>query len=659
MDRSQEILSGKYIFKPSYRNGGNGIIEWIEDNVWAEIDIFVGKIPVSVWVPMGSEYLPDTAIEPITGLSYKSLWCTPNRDTGRSYNDMFNNAKEIFRQALRMEDGMFVHRLIVFCWMRGEGKSFNAVLIQMWKLCCFPSQDIKFCANSKEQTGHAHYGVARNIALNSPRVLDFITNGGMYDKDDCILVGEIRVRDSDGVLRSKISTISTASGIFSNITGYAFSEIFELKNEDFFTKIDGSIRNKPNAFGVIDSTVSSKEHLLYRLYESYIKKEDPLTFFSYRSSKTGDYRDYWHPNNTQEQLNSYRIKQALKFAAFFLNLWSAGAERIFSDEQVEAINIMGVDRQVDHNGVIELIRRRQEIIDSDSGLVAKGVDVYDQAKEIAQVNSHFWQVQDVFQYIETGTGNSVYTPADSLEVLGDLFDTDWAITCGVDRAQPMKRRTAARTIFTTLAKGLPGSRSDPGRGIIETRKELLMGVKREYAVLGPSYIYILVHLADVADSSMVGIRREVEFVNHEYDGIDVVGAETWQMADIKKDLEDIDVRVEIWHPSYDRQLAAFTELYAVVAEGRLKAAPTGMAGSREDDILLEEIGMFDYDPDKKSFASPEKSMKHGVQDDCVYALGWNIYGGRFLTVENLRPRTSKRFFGMMIQNRDTLGIYHV
>jgi len=113
-----------------YRNGGKGLALWAEENVWVEIHP-EGSL-VSKWVPIGD--LPKTK----------------NPFTNRSYWEMWQHQKEILYEALEMKDGEFIHRLIVFCWQRGEGKSFLAVLIQVWKFFVWPSQHIVFCANSKD-----------------------------------------------------------------------------------------------------------------------------------------------------------------------------------------------------------------------------------------------------------------------------------------------------------------------------------------------------------------------------------------------------------------------------------------------------------------------------------------------------------------------------
>jgi hypothetical protein len=102
-------------------------------------------------------------------------------------------------------------------------------------------------------------------------------------------------------------------------------------------------------------------------------------------------------------------------------------------------------------------------------------------------------------------------------------------------------------------------------------------------------------------------------------------------------------------------LSAFTELFNLIKEGRIKAPESALIGSKGGELLEEELLHFDHDPDKRWFGSPEKSLKYGVQDDAVYSLGWTIYGGRFLTPDDFRARNQVPFFGTMIQPANLLG----
>ena len=101
---------------PQYRNGAEGMIKWVEDKVYVEItpisldEHAYGDI--KVWVPMNE--LPDTK----------------HPETNRSYKEMWEDQKRVLRKALKMRNGVFLNRLIIFCWPRGEGKSLLACLVQ-------------------------------------------------------------------------------------------------------------------------------------------------------------------------------------------------------------------------------------------------------------------------------------------------------------------------------------------------------------------------------------------------------------------------------------------------------------------------------------------------------------------------------------------------
>jgi hypothetical protein len=185
------------------------------------------------------------------------------------------------------EDFMVTHNSLLAC------------LIQMWKFWCFPRQKIVLAANSKDQTKFVHFDIIREVIWNSPVLLREIGADNIQEK-------EIRFKPTGKGVSSFIRPMSSYSGIVSNITGYTFSEIFDMKKPRFFTQLDGSIRNIPNALGTIDSTVSAKTHILYQLYQSFISHKLSSIFFSYYCSKLALQEDYHNPNMTQTQLDDYK-----------------------------------------------------------------------------------------------------------------------------------------------------------------------------------------------------------------------------------------------------------------------------------------------------------------------------------------------------------------
>ena len=601
--------------KTDYKNGGDGFVQWVDDNVW---------LPVYPPGQRSSRWTPASKLPKVT-----------EKSTGRSYHSFWEEQKDVMREALRMEKGRFVYRLIILCWMRGEGKTFLNCLFQMWRFFNWPKQVIILCANSKEQTDFISFSTIKDIIVNSPNLRRLVGARNVQAK-------RIRLKDHRGNVTSVILSVSSFSGIFSNITNYSFTEIHEMKNPEFFQQVHGSIRNIPNAMGFIDSTVSPKDHILYRQYEAYINGKDPTIFFSYRSSRTADFRDYWHPLNDQVQLESYRTTfLPSAFDRYFKNLWTVGADKVFSPYQVEAINYFGVNKSFLNQGkLFELLKKRQDIYERSEDMRRKNLPYESAGKNIALLEAELWPVDDEYVLHDLYGGPTMMT-VDMLDRLGYMYDTDWAVTAGIDRAQPMKLRTAARTILTFVAKGLPGSRSDPGLG----------------ALTVPNYIYILLYLVAIPDHSIEGLKAAILMANEEYDGIDKISSETWGIFDMAGWCEENSIELDMITATYPKQLAAFTELYQIISTGRFKAATLAVPGSRGSDVLQEELSMFDHDEDKKWFGSPEKRRKYGVQDDSVYSLGLNIYGSRLVTMDMFRPRTGTAYFGSMSGTSGLVGRY--
>ena len=166
-------------------DGADGMIAFC--NNYVRVPIYPKGSTVPKWVSMGK-------------LPAESIY-----DDGRSYKSIWDAQQEIIRDALRMEEGRFVHRLLVFCWMRGEGKSLLVCLILIWKFFVFSEQKIMLGANSKDQVKFVHFDIIRDIILNSPMLLEWV--GGKRN----IQEKEIRLKDEKGNIRSLIRSISRYS----------------------------------------------------------------------------------------------------------------------------------------------------------------------------------------------------------------------------------------------------------------------------------------------------------------------------------------------------------------------------------------------------------------------------------------------------------------
>jgi hypothetical protein len=615
-----------------YRQGGQGFVDWCEENV--RIPIYTPGSMVPKWVLIGD--LPDTK----------------HKDTGRSPAEFWHHQAGVAKKALTMKDGILLNRLIVLCWMRGESKSLLACLIEMWKFYCFPKQLIVLAANSKDQIKFVHFDIIKDIILNSPKLLAITGKKNILDK-------EIRLKNKKGVVQSTIRSISSFSGIVSNITGYTFSEIFDLKNFKFFYQLDGSIRNIPNALGIIDSTVSTKNHVLYRLYKIWEKDKDPFLFFSHRYSLKADYRDYWHPAMTKQQLTSYRVKfPASDFNQYFKNTWESGTRRLFSPIMVKATHFVGFGNQLGMQNTILTtltscmkayadIRKLEYAViphlasNRHKAALRRPADRELLKARLKEGLGGLRKTSDVYK-LSTSVGIPRMATREELGKLTEMYNTDWAILVGLDRSDPLKVQSSARTLLITIAKGLPGSKTNP-----EIMYDL--GVK--------SYVYFILHLAVIQSARIDDIKLELASVHSEFDGIETVCGERWGLWDLGTWCTENEVLFLPVQPTQSRQKEAFTELYQLYKSGLIKTPPIRVPGSKSKDILVEESLNFDYSSRLGVYGSPEKDEKYGIQDDAMYALGWGVWGGKNITVEDFRSRTTELNFGEFRKATDLVGRY--
>jgi hypothetical protein len=402
----------------------------------------------------------------------------------------------------------------------------------------------------------------------------------------------------------------------------------------------------PNAFGVIDSTVSDKLHVLYQLYHGWLTGKTSTVFFSYRHSKLGAIEDYWNPNMDKEQLNDYQAKFPFgEFEKYFLNLWSAGHIKVFSEEMIDEAGYIGIDSEyMNHKPLHGAIKQKYNLLNQKSERMEKGFmdDVPELDEQITKIESRMMPVDKVY-FLKNHQNIPTMAIVDNLDTLGTLLDTDWSVGAGIDMADPMAVRSRARTIVTLIAKGLIGSRSNPFLYDVEGAT--------------PHYIYFLIHAISVENHSLEVIKTLLDHCAEEFDGLDTLCGERWGIWDMTPWCEERDITFDPIYPTYDRQREGFKELFTLMDQGRLKVPPLGIAGSKQDDIFREEASIFDHDPDKRWFGSPEKEEKYGIQDDFIYSLSWSIYGMRFLNTTDFRPRRGDMSFGVFVENKELLGKY--
>jgi hypothetical protein len=606
----------------SYREGAEGFILWCEHKVC--IPVYPPDSDVAVYLPIHS--LPDS-LDPETNRSPATFW---------------EELKGVARQCLKMENNRFVFNLLVFCWMRGEAKSLFVCLIQLWKFFNWPRQNIVLGANSKDQVKFVHFDIMVEIIQNSPRLLSAVGAKNIKEK-------EIRLKDREGIVRSIIRPISSFTGIVSNITGYTFSEIFAMKNPKFFTQLDGSIRNIPNALGCIDSTVSDKNHVLYQLYvNTLIERKTKRVFFSYRHSRPpdGDPKDFWHPYMTSVQLADYKAKFVFgEFERYFLNLWEAGVVNIFKDPMIEEIYCLGFDNGIlNHEPLKEALGKKWEYIEAIKSVAEKGLDgaVVNINQKIDTIMGRITPVDSLYSLFDK-YGSPQHITLDKLNEIGERLDTDWAILSGADFGDPYAQSGRARTILTIVAKGLPGSRSNPEIWLQQ--------------VADPKYVYFIIGFYHIKDHSLDAVKKILDSTHLEYEGLDTYCSERFGNWDVAGWCEERGIAFEPVFASYDRQKECFKAMFEIISKGLLKSPNIVIPGVKGKNLLNEELSVFMHDSVKRWFGSPSKGDRLGEQDDSIFSLGWTLYGGRTLTSDHFRIRRSYGNFGWAGVNNALLGRY--
>lgn len=600
-----------------YQTDPLGAETWIEDHVCTNILDF--DLGVERWVPIGD----------------LNKMIKPHPVTGRTYHDMWKWQKENYiRPATsRDEHGLLKYHTVVNCQPRGEGKSYQTCLLDLWRFYCLPAQTIILGANSKDQSKFALYDILVKLIRNSPKLIAILGAENILDK-------EIRLKNSKGEVVSSIVAVSAFTGIYSNITSYSFSELFDMKNPKFFYQLDSSRRNIPNSQGYIDSTVSEKGHVLHTLYEAspLVKNTDPGIFFCYRYSHQALEKDYLHPCNTQRQLDSFRTKfTPPEFARYFKNTWTLVDTSVFKPALILSTRYIG------YNGVLGL----QSNVLKNCQMIAKLEEeqeqdaLRDNRSQIELLKSEMmplpYSLQEDF--------HPVCISMHDLQYLGDLYDTNWAVGVGADIADPLKDEInkGAQSFLAFIAKGLPGSRSQP---------DLHLTLKDN-----ARYIYFLIHLVHIPSAEAAEIQEKLEDFAYEFGSVQTFCSERWGAGELRKYCEENNIQIELISPTYDRQRTGFNEFYRLVQSGLFKIPDTAVRGKETDDVLKEEMEAFRHDIHRKWYGSLTKNTATGIQDDSMFAVCWGLYGLREVTPDDFGSYNGSIFMGATIHNGDMVGKY--
>lgn len=583
-----------------YRQGGEGLIKWAEENI-KRLDREHQR-----WVPL---VLTDFQ-------------------------------KETFKECLIMEKNekgilKFKHRIIAFCRPRGDFKSYDVMLILLWRFFCFFAEVIVLGANSKEQVRFIHFDLARDTILNSPKLLDVIGHENIKEKG-IYLIEKGTSRISKDKIINQIVPISAFTGLLSNITCAAFSEICDIKDEKFYIQLSGSIRSVFNAMILIDSTVAKKEHIFHKLYKQSFK--DPIIYFQWYADK------HLNPNMTEAELEHYKnLFPPYEYNRYFRNRWEDAEPSLFSPIMIKEMGIIGMNGQYLNHAEIQTAIKKQLLLEE---LVEREIqqkrDISEILIEIEKIKQSFIPVDKIYK---------IPASFDDLNKIKEIVKSEFIITIGLDRGEPDSIK-ASRTVVTVVAK------SQIGKPDIKLSEENM------------KWLYFLLDLRIIEDPSDKAIEDLILEMSNKYIWIDNICLEGWATKDIEIWCNENGFLVERLMATQGNQKSSFPKLYTLMYEGLFKSPMIPfytiegnvVNNYAENDILREEMSVFEHGQKASKtsgnmtewFGSPQKNKARGIKDDAVFSLNWAVYGGREHNIAT--PRNNITSIPAVI-NRDVVGTY--
>lgn len=568
--------------------------------------------------------------------SLASLPENKNPLTGRSYADFWRWQKSILIEALEMNAaGLFKHNIVCLSWMRGESKSWVAVLILLWRLTAMPRQKLFFAASTLAQTSFVHSEVAKSI-IRDCRLINIVKERNL--KGD-----EIALTKESGETVSYVKTISSGQGIFSNLDAFSVSEVFQSRPPfTFLGQLIGSGRNVPNFFAVVESVIGDRANIINTWLDKHRKGTMPGLYMSYRCSPFADQKDFKHPNMSDQALAALREATPFAFEQHFQNLPDHASSGFVPSVVISAMDCVKIDGKRDDHALMVTLKKIEEINLQILDLQQNGKESFDQVAEVESLESRITHLTDIIGMSRPG---EVPGP-DTILKLEDLFDTHFATVAGIDLADPQfntageEKLSTSRSILSLVLKGNIGSRSASYDSPIHK---------------SPQWIYIIIGVFVTNKNSTDETKALLSTIN-ETIGLDKVGMEKHASADIASFCKAEGIPHLVINPTAKYVLDIMSTVHGLLHGQRIKAPRFMQLGSLgNDDLLREEISYFaatQTDKGNYEFHSKEKKSKkkNAVQDDAIFATAAAIFAARDISADSLdgiKPYMANGAAGLM------------
>ena len=219
------------------------------------------------------------------------------------------------------EEGRRKYSLALLGLPKKHGKSTLAAAIGVWSAFAGEQHgEIIVAANNLDQASLIIYGKIRQAFKDNPQ----LARAAILRKT------HIEIKATGTIIRPIAHKYQTAAGV--NPTLVLFDEIWGYSGREFYDELTESPARKDPLCLIVTYAGYDKDSLLYGLYKSGLKGNDPGMFFIWEHET----RASWI---TQKYLDSQKRRlPANSYQRFHENRWSAGAGQMVTEEDIQRIH---------------------------------------------------------------------------------------------------------------------------------------------------------------------------------------------------------------------------------------------------------------------------------------------------------------------------------
>ena len=247
--------------------------------------------------------------------------------------------RDILRDALQRRSGRFQRRFAVISLPRGNGKSYMAACVALWRLFCGPAgQDIVSVALDQDGA-RVIFGYGRELIERNPALR---ASASVFRDEIVVDTG----RDADGIPRRQsrwtVEPREHTSTRGRHPTVVCYDEVGWARDEELFASLSAAQAPVADPLFLVVSTVgATRSGPLWNL-KGQADAGDPAVYYYHTTENPS-------PLVTEEFLaDQRRLMHPIRFAREHLNTWTSGADSFLSYELLEAAYAEGWRKQ--HGG---------------------------------------------------------------------------------------------------------------------------------------------------------------------------------------------------------------------------------------------------------------------------------------------------------------------